>query len=413
MTRLHPDLARISEDELVTHSSLSTLQSPSGRTLGLVQLDNGSERVPNTLGPRSLGELRSTLEQAGVRAAAGAFDALVITGSGGAFAAGADLRLMLRADTIELASTYADLGHDALDALGRVGVPTVALIDGVALGGGLELALRATWRLATARSRAIGLPEVHIGLIPGWGGATLLPRIAGLDSAVRVILEHPMQDNRLLDARHARELGVVDEVVEFDGDWATVLPAIDALLSGPKPQPHPVDTLDASISARLTALRQAYGTDKRSLTTGIRLIEQIASATIAQGYQLEAAAISALQTQPQFAATQHTFGYQRLDRKDPLPDAALALVAGALERLAAQRPSPHTANAWAGWLSDDASVAALGQAVAAILPGLREGTGLDDERISRAATRSGWPMHLGPLAEVSADRLRDLLRDPA
>src|SRR5690606_26269281 len=88
-------------------------------------------------------------------------------------------------------------------------IPVVAAIDGVALGGGLELALACTWRLASDSPRTkVGLPEVQLGLLPGAGGSQRLPRLVGLRAALDLMLT-----GKQLDGRRARKIGLVDEVV--------------------------------------------------------------------------------------------------------------------------------------------------------------------------------------------------------
>src|SRR5204863_8566260 len=92
--------------------------------------------------------------------------------------------------------------------------PTVAAINGVCLGGGLEIALHCDARTISSAVRHVGFPEVFLGIVPAWGGTQLVPRLAGVETAVKVIVANPLRQNRLLDAAAARELGLVDEVFE-------------------------------------------------------------------------------------------------------------------------------------------------------------------------------------------------------
>jgi enoyl-CoA hydratase/carnithine racemase len=135
---------------------------------------------------------------------------LVITsGIPGFFAAGADLKYIstLGASQFE---RYRDALRSPLDRIAACGRPSIAAIDGFALGGGLELAMACTLRFATPGSR-LGLPEVKLGLIPGAGGTQRLPRLVGAGRALDLMLS-----GRELDGRSALAIGLVNAVVEDD-----------------------------------------------------------------------------------------------------------------------------------------------------------------------------------------------------
>ena len=148
---------------------------------------------------------------------------LILTGSGDrAFAAGADIRALVDTDaTSGLAVSHRgqhvfSLIHSHLE---RSGKPVLAAINGVALGGGCELALACTLRLASDNAR-LGLPEVKLGLIPGYGGSQRLLRLIGRSAALRMMLTA-----QIIDAPEALRLGLVDEVLPA----ADLLPRARAL----------------------------------------------------------------------------------------------------------------------------------------------------------------------------------------
>jgi enoyl-CoA hydratase/carnithine racemase len=85
-------------------------------------------------------------------------------------------------------------------------------INGLALGGGLEIALNANYRTINETAPAVALPEVFIGLIPGWGGAYLLPNLIGIRNSLKVILENPLKQNRMLKPEEVLELGIADKM---------------------------------------------------------------------------------------------------------------------------------------------------------------------------------------------------------
>jgi enoyl-CoA hydratase len=136
--------------------------------------------------------------------------ALLVTGTGDrAFCAGADLReAMGRSRQQHHASITA--GQQVFQGLADAAVPTIALVNGLALGGGLELALACDFRLA-APSATFGLPEVKVGLLPGYGGTQRLPRLIGQITALELILT-----GDVIDAARAAALGLVNRVVDGD-----------------------------------------------------------------------------------------------------------------------------------------------------------------------------------------------------
>ncbi len=133
--------------------------------------------------------------------------ALVVTGAGDkAFVAGADISQMARLTAPE-ARRFADLGHRVMAGLEALDVPTLAAVNGFALGGGCELALACDLVYASEKAR-FGQPEVNLGLIPGFGGTQRLARRVGPMRAMEMILTGDM-----VDAARAREMGLVLEVL--------------------------------------------------------------------------------------------------------------------------------------------------------------------------------------------------------
>ncbi|MDX1805319.1 MAG: fatty acid oxidation complex subunit alpha FadJ [Alcanivorax sp.] len=128
----------------------------------------------------------------------------------GSFLAGADIKLFEQAASAREVSNLSALCHQVFQKLEDLGIPVVAAINGACLGGGLELALACSYRIAADSSDTVlGLPEVMLGLLPAGGGTQRLPRLVGIASALDMMLT-----GRQLKARPARKLGLVDEVVE-------------------------------------------------------------------------------------------------------------------------------------------------------------------------------------------------------
>jgi 3-hydroxyacyl-CoA dehydrogenase/enoyl-CoA hydratase/carnithine racemase len=214
-----------SEDEVVTRALSRDIKLPhTSGTAVLITLDNGRDHTrPNTLGPRSLADLNRALDTARAR---DDLVAIAITGKPFIVAAGADLSEFAKITDRDQALAIARVGHAVFNKLHTSRVPTFAFINGVALGGGLELTLHCHYRTVSAAASRIALPECFLGLLPGWGGTFIVPTLIGADGAIRLIIENPLSQNKMLDGRQAYELGLADAI--FDGadflarslDWA-------------------------------------------------------------------------------------------------------------------------------------------------------------------------------------------------
>jgi enoyl-CoA hydratase len=136
--------------------------------------------------------------------------ALIVTGAGPkAFCAGADIK-ELRHRGLMAQRRGAEFGQHTFAKLDTLPMPSVAVINGFAFGGGLELALACTFRLAT-RNAKLGLPEIKLGLIPGYGGTQRLPRVVGEARALEMIMT-----GRTVEAEEAEQIGLVSRIVDGD-----------------------------------------------------------------------------------------------------------------------------------------------------------------------------------------------------
>jgi enoyl-CoA hydratase len=133
--------------------------------------------------------------------------AVILTGAGRAFSAGADIKEWTALSPLEFGRSWGLRGHALFDRLAALPPPVLAAINGIAFGGGLELALCADIRIASSEAR-LGLPEVTIAALPGWGGTQRLPRLVGAGRAKQMILT-----GQPIDAAGAESWGLVSEVV--------------------------------------------------------------------------------------------------------------------------------------------------------------------------------------------------------
>jgi enoyl-CoA hydratase len=133
--------------------------------------------------------------------------AVVLTGAGRAFAAGADIAAMRKIGPAE-AEAFSRLGHAALASLEALAVPTIAAVNGFALGGGCELALACDWIYASSKAR-FGQPEVNLGVLPGFGGTSRMVRRVGIAWANELVLA-----GEPIDAETALRIGLANRVFE-------------------------------------------------------------------------------------------------------------------------------------------------------------------------------------------------------
>ncbi|MEO7235441.1 MAG: enoyl-CoA hydratase-related protein, partial [Lapillicoccus sp.] len=209
------DTAAPLPQEVVTHTPVQDVRLPHGAgVLALVTLDNGADHTkPNTFGPATIAGLQATVDGLRARAEAGEIQAVGITGKPFVFAVGADLKAVASARTRDQAYVVARAGHRAFAGIMDLPVPTFAFVNGAAMGGGLEIALACDYRTVSAGVGAIALPETFLGLVPGWGGCYLLPRLIGPAAALTVIVENPLSQNRMLTGPQAHRLGIADMLV--------------------------------------------------------------------------------------------------------------------------------------------------------------------------------------------------------
>jgi enoyl-CoA hydratase len=133
---------------------------------------------------------------------------VILTGAGEkAFVAGADIGEIAKLDEVE-GKAFSLAGHAAFNAIEGLGKPVIAAVNGFALGGGCELAMACTLRVASSNAK-FGQPEVNLGVIPGFAGTQRLPRLVGKGIALELILS-----GNLIDAAEAHRIGLVNRVVE-------------------------------------------------------------------------------------------------------------------------------------------------------------------------------------------------------
>jgi 3-hydroxyacyl-CoA dehydrogenase/enoyl-CoA hydratase/3-hydroxybutyryl-CoA epimerase len=264
------------------------------------------DRKVNLLDSRSLDALQRALAALKLRSAPPR--ALVLaSGKEGQFIAGADVKEFDTLTTPAQAEAKAKDAQELFEEIARFAYPTVAAIDGPCLGGGAELALACRHRVASdSRSTAIGLPEVRLGILPGFGGSQRLPRLVGLPQALNLILT-----GRSLDGYRARKIGLVDDVVPHERFVPRVVDWTESLLKQPRPprraKPPFLDRVLQSVpplrafvlrQARETALKQTGGHYPAALEI-IRVLGATWGRPLPEGLKIERKAVAKLLFTPE------------------------------------------------------------------------------------------------------------------
>ena len=261
---------------------------------------------------------------------------VVLVGDGCNFSSGADISEFSGADALNNRPFL----NDILPVIESATKPVVAAIDGVAFGGGFELCLACHYRVGTTRAK-VGLPEVNLGIIPGSGGTQRLPRLAGVETALKMVVS-----GSPLTASKARDLGILDVVFEaalgYEGLVADAVAFAAARFSAEldsrrlslRPVPLPSGTtkqqaLDAC-SAAAAALPedsqggQAMRAGARAVAAAVRLCPEVPGAAasdvaraLAEGLDVEAELFAHLVVSPQAAARQHLFFAEKAAGKLP------------------------------------------------------------------------------------------------
>lgn len=353
-------------DEVVTHAYVRYAQLPGvDGPVALITLDNGHDHTrPNTFGPAGLRELLAAVDE--IEAHTPAVAAVAVTGKPFIFCVGADLSFrssITNPDDIRPSiEALGELGHAALRRVGEGQlngrkVPTFALVNGAALGGGLELALHCDYRAFSAGIPVVALPEVFLGLVPGWGGTQLLPNLVGAEKAVRIAIENPLNTNRTLKGPQAAKLGLADVLLEPADFLEEALGWVGRVLRGeidPSAERPVVERgavwTDALARGRALADAKLHG----AAPAAYQALDLMALAETADrdtGYAAETAALADLSVSDELAAGLYAFDLTQKRARKPVggPDPKLArpvtkvgvvgagLMAGQLALLFAQR----------------------------------------------------------------------------
>lgn len=324
-----------SADEVITEAYVQDIPLPSGGTLALITLDNGKDHTrPNTLGPRTLQRLGNVLDELKARGKQGEIQAVAVTGKPFIFAAGADLSKVSTLATKENALLMAQYGHYVLGKFHTLGVPSFAFVNGLALGGAMEIALHCDYRTLDSSAAALAFPEVFLGIIPGWGGATLVPNLIGIENALEVVISNPVKQNRMLKPAQALKMGLFDEMFGAARFLEDSLTWADQVIQGgvkvERPNvPGKMERLTKwpiAIKIARDTLQTRLGTAAKAPYVALDLLAAAKDGNREAGFEREDAALAELISGDQFVASIYAFDLVQKRAKRPAgaPDKSLA-----------------------------------------------------------------------------------------
>lgn len=315
-------------NEVVTHARVRYLEMPLGAgTMALITLDNGKDHTrPSTFGPQGLASINEALDS--IEATAGVA-AVAITGKPFIFAVGADLSAMSIVDDPAIINAFGKLGHDVMRRFGEMSVPTFAFVNGAAMGGGLEIALHCNYRTVSSDAAALSLPEVFLGIIPGWGGAWLLPNLIGPKNALEVIITNSMSQNRQMKPKDAIKLGVMDKMfppadfLEQSIHWAAQIIQGDITVDRPEIDRESWDDIVNFYRAQVDT--RVHGAT-RAPYVALDLVAAAKTNTRSEGFHAEDAALTDLVMSDPVRASLYSFDLVQRRAKKPVgvPDKSLA-----------------------------------------------------------------------------------------
>ena len=291
--------------------------------MALVTIDNGEDHTrPTFFGRAAMESLERLLPQL----EEGDWAALVLTGKPFVFAAGADITEFPDA-TRELAIAGSRAGHELFGRIRELPFPTVAAVNGACLGGGVELALHCDARTISTAVRHFACPECFLGIVPAWGGTQLVPRLVGVETAVKFVVANPMRQNRVLTGPEAHELGFADrlfEPAEFLDE--SIAFALELVRTRDTPRDTPRDSPLAAEVIRKARGRlddQLHGAAPAPYKA-LELIEGACSGwSLEEGYRAEEEAVGELLPGRQARASLYAFDLvdRRAKRPPGRPDA--------------------------------------------------------------------------------------------
>ena len=308
-------------EELITEFKVTYFEHPKAGKIAIMTMDNGADyNKPNTFGAGALASLNQAMDDLDKD-----IKGLLLTGKTFIFSVGANLMevpdIKTRKDAVEVGRQ----GHAAFKRIMDLRVPTLAAVNGAALGGGVEISLYCDYRTISTGVTVYAFPECFLGLVPGWGGTQLVPRLIGPDKALTLIVRNPLQNNRMINGKKAFEMGLADrllEPVEFFDESINLLADIitgDVKIEREKPD---FSNLDEIIASTRESVVGRVHSGAIAPYRALDLVKGSAEWSLDDGFEQESQALGDLIISNQLLASVYSFdlAQRRAKQQVGIPD---------------------------------------------------------------------------------------------
>ncbi len=308
-------------EELITEFKVTYYEHPKAGKLAIMTMDNGADyKKPNTFGTGAIASLNQAMDNLDKD-----IKGLLLTGKTFIFSVGANLMEIPDIKTREEAVEVGRSGHAAFKRIMDLKVPTLAAVNGAAIGGGVEISLYCDYRTISTGVTAYATTECFLGLIPGWGATQLVPRLIGPDKALSLIVRNPLQNNRMLNGKKAFEMGLADrllEPVEFFDESINLLADIiagDVKIKREKPD---FSNLDEVIASTREFVVGRVHSGPIAPYRALDLVKGSAEWSLDDGFEQESQALGDLIISNQVAASVYSFdlAQRRAKQQVGIPD---------------------------------------------------------------------------------------------
>ncbi len=301
---------------------LNFYHSKKAGKIAIVTMDNGEDyRKPNTWSKEAMDSLNQVLD---IVEKDTDVKGWLLTGKPFFFNAGADIMSIEIGIDREGALALPRMGHSTFKRIMELKIPTVAAINGAAMGGGTEVTLAHDYRTISKSPGGcdhFALPECFINLIPGWGGTQLIPRIAGVQAAVDLIIKNPLNQNRMMKSLQVFDMGLADKLIEPAEFFDESIKFLEGIITGEDKTEK--KAADPSMSDEFYNETKAFIQSKVHSGAiapyrALDLIKGAASWSLDEGFAQEDEALADMAMSPQFLASVYSFNLvQRRAKKLP------------------------------------------------------------------------------------------------
>lgn len=304
----------------ITQCKLNIYKSERAGRIAIVRMDNGQmNKKPITWSVEALDSLGRVLDQVEKDLD---LKGWILTGNAWFFNAGADIMSVNLSATWKEALMEGQRGHTIFKRIMNLDMPTVAAINGIAMGGGLESALYHDYRTISGLHGGQGnvaFPECYMGLIPGWGGTQLVPRIAGPEAAVELIIKNPLIGNRMTKPDRLLEIGLVDQMFAPEKFLEDTINFLENIITGKgniKKQTTDPKMSETLYNETFDFIRKIVHSGTKAPYEALELIEEADKIPLEQGFVKENEALARMLISQQFKASIYSFDLvQRRSKK--------------------------------------------------------------------------------------------------